>query len=102
MFTHVLALSAGAAIGATLRWWLGLVLNKVWPEAGCGRFEFTTILSGHRHTKPLPCGWSSMDILSVLLKTTSSVTESKTKPVLPMVSSFTVLYSPVEGYSYHE
>ncbi len=31
MFYHVLALSCGAAVGATVRWWLGLVLNKLWP-----------------------------------------------------------------------
>ncbi|MGH8749601.1 MAG: CrcB family protein, partial [Burkholderiales bacterium] len=35
-FTGFLAVGAGAAIGAWIRWWLGIVLNPVFPTLPLG------------------------------------------------------------------
>ncbi len=36
MLMSVVAVAAGAALGALLRWWLGLTLNAVWPHLPLG------------------------------------------------------------------
>lgn len=36
MWKTVFAIAAGAALGAWLRWWLGLKLNTLWPHLAAG------------------------------------------------------------------
>ena len=39
MGLQILVVSVGAALGALLRWWLGLMLNPVFPTVPLGTLE---------------------------------------------------------------
>lgn len=45
-FLSILAVGAGAAIGAWLRWWLGLLLNPVFPTVPLGTLA-ANLLGGY-------------------------------------------------------